>query len=101
MYKYLIIVLCFFSCASMNDISVYNKELISDEGIDGFTSIEIFSTGGTDEVWGNSDKNCNPFSFSSYDASIDYTFTNASYDKINDTIKVRNRVFISILKFKG
>lgn len=72
----------------MNDISVYNKELISDEGIDGFTSIEIFSTGGTDEVWGNSDKNCNPFSFSSYDASIDYTFTNASYDKINDTIKV-------------
>ena len=73
MYKYLIILLFLFSCSNMKEVTLYNQEIEQTEGINGFTSIEIFSEGGTDEVWGNEDVKCNPFSFSSLDASIDYS----------------------------
>ena len=72
MYKYLIIVLFLFSCSNMKEISLYEYEKESTEGIKGFTSIEIFSKGGTDEVWGHKDELCNPFSFSALDASMNY-----------------------------
>ena len=52
---------------------LYQTEIKSQEGINGFTSINIFSSGGSDEVWGNSNELCNPLSFSSMDASIDYS----------------------------
>jgi len=56
----------------MKEISLYEYEKESTEGIKGFTSIEIFSKGGTDEVWGHKNELCNPFSFSSLDASMNY-----------------------------
>ena len=74
MYKYLIMILFLFSCSNMKEVTLYNQEIEQTEGINGFTSIEIFSDGGTDEVWGNEDENCNPFSFSSLDASINYRY---------------------------
>ena len=54
-------------------LTLYDAEIKASEGINGFTSTEIFSKGGGDEVWGMDDENCNPFSFSAYDASIDYS----------------------------
>ncbi len=72
----------------MKEVTLYNQEIEQTEGINGFTSIEIFSDGGTDEVWGNEDENCNPFSFSSLDASIDYSGIPKDLEKIIDTVKV-------------
>jgi len=72
----------------MKEVTLYNQEIKQIEGINGFTSIEIFSDGGTDEVWGNKDENCNPFSFSSLDASIDYSDIPKDLEKIIDTVKV-------------
>ena len=57
----------------MDKLALYDIEIENTEGINGFTSTEIFSKGGGDEVWGMDDENCNPFSFSSFDASIDYS----------------------------
>ena len=88
MYKYLIILLFLFSCSNMKEVTLYNLEVEQSEGINGFTSIEIFSDGGTDEVWGNEDENCNPFSFSSLDASIDYSDIPKDLEKIIDTVKI-------------
>ena len=72
----------------MKEVTLYNLEIEQSEGINGFTSIEIFSEGGTDEVWGNEDENCNPFSFSSLDASIDYSAIPKDLEKIIDTVKI-------------
>ena len=72
----------------MKEVTLYNLEVEQSEGINGFTSIEIFSDGGTDEVWGNEDENCNPFSFSSLDASIDYSDIPKDLEKIIDTVKI-------------
>lgn len=88
MYKYLIISLFFVACANMNEVSVYKHEIEKTEGINGFTAIDIFSKGGSDEVWGNKDKECNPFSFSSFDASVDFAYTTESTKKNEDEIKV-------------
>ena len=43
-------------------LTLYDVEVENTEGIDGFTSTEIFSTGGSDEVWGmkGKDEFCNP-----------------------------------------
>jgi hypothetical protein len=100
MYKYLIIVLFLFSCSNMNEISLYEYEKESTEGIKGFTSIEIFSKGGTDEVWGNKDEECNPFSFSSLDASIDYSAISQSSEKLEETIKVDAKYDLPVVKVK-
>jgi hypothetical protein len=72
----------------MQEISLYEYEKESAEGIKGFTSIEIFSKGGTDEVWGHEDDNCNPFSFSSLDASVDYTSVIQSSENLKDLLKL-------------
>ena len=72
----------------MKEVTLYNHEIEQKEGINGFTSIEIFSEGGTDEVWGNENENCNPFSFSSLDASIDYSAIPKNLEKIIDTVKI-------------
>ncbi|MAO33159.1 MAG: hypothetical protein CMD03_00170 [Flavobacteriales bacterium] len=69
------------SCVSMQEVNLYQTEIISTEGLNGFTSIDIFSSGGSDEIWGNSDNECNPFTFSALDASIDYT----KYKKTNNS----------------
>ena len=37
---------------------------------------------------GNEDENCNPFSFSSLDASIDYSGIPKDLEKITDTVKI-------------
>ena len=59
----------------MKEITLY-KNLPSNDNVDNslgkFTSTEIFTKGGIDEVWGNSDERCNPFSFSPLDASMDF-----------------------------
>jgi len=74
MYRvFIIIFVCLCSCKNMDKLALYDIEIENTEGINGFTSTEIFSTGGGDEVWGMDDENCNPFSFSSFDASIDYS----------------------------
>ena len=97
---FVILIVLFSSCANMKDISVYNEEIVSTEGINGFTSIDIFSTGGTDEVWGNSDENCNPFSYSSLDASIDYTTINSTSNKINDKDEIDVSIDLPAVKVK-
>jgi len=88
MYKYSIILLLFVSCSNMKEVSLYEQDIIPKEGINGFTSIEIFSKGGSDEVWGNEDENCNPFSFSSIDASIDYSAISENLEKNIDTLEI-------------
>ena len=55
MFRFLIILIFFFSCSNMKEVSLYDYEIEQTDGINGFTSIEIFSNGGTDEVWGNKD----------------------------------------------
>ena len=72
----------------MKEVTLYNLEKEQTEGINGFTSIEIFSDGGSDEVWGDEDENCNPFSFSSLDASVDYFAIPKNLEKIVDTVKI-------------
>jgi len=84
----------------MKEISLYEYEKESTEGIKGFTSIEIFSKGGTDEVWGNKDEECNPFSFSSLDASVDYSSISKSSEKLEDTIKVDVKYDLPVVKVK-
>ena len=76
-------------CKNLDLLTLYDVEVENTEGIDGFTSTEIFTTGGSDEVWGMSGKEafCNPFSFSAYDASIDYSkITAQNQKKTNDTV---------------
>ena len=84
----------------MKEVTLYNLELEQSEGINGFTSIEIFSKGGTDEVWGHEDKNCNPFSFSSLDASIDYSAILKDLGKIIDTVKIDIKYDLPVVKVK-
>ena len=72
--RYLVVILLILSsCASVRKVDLYQTEVSLQEGINGFTSIDIFSSGGSDEVWGNAEEECNPFTFSLLDASIDYT----------------------------
>jgi hypothetical protein len=84
----------------MKDIALYNLEVEQTEGINGFTSIEIFSKGGTDEVWGHEDENCNPFSFSSLDASVDYSAISKDLEKIIDTVKIDIKYDLPVVKVK-
>jgi len=84
----------------MKEVSLYEYEIEQTEGINGFTSIEIFSKGGTDEVWGNKDEECNPFSFSSLDASIDYSSISISSEKLADTVKVDVKYDLPVVKVK-
>ena len=88
-------------------LTLYDVEVENTEGINGFTSTEIFTTGGSDEVWGmkGKDEFCNPFSFSAYDASIDYSLiktpkqkerAESSFEKVDrkynlPTVKVKSR----------
>ena len=79
MYRGFIIIFFFLcSCKNLDRLALYDIEIENTEGINGFTSTEIFSKGGGDEVWGMDDENCNPFSFSSFDASIDYSLKQES-----------------------
>ena len=100
MYRVFIILLFLFSCKNMKEVSLYEHEIEQTEGINGFTSIEIFSKGGTDEVWGNKDEECNPFSFSSLDASIDYSSISISSEKLADTVKVDVKYDLPVVKVK-
>jgi len=43
-------------CKNLDLLALYDVEVENTEGIDGFTSTEIFTTGGSDEVWGMSGK---------------------------------------------
>ena len=88
-------------------LTLYDVEVKNTEGIDGFTSTEIFTTGGGDEVWGMKGKEefCNPFSFSAYDVSVDYSLVknpkqknlaDTSFEKVDrkynlPTVKVKSR----------
>jgi len=84
MYRILFLLLLILSgCKNLDLLTLYDVEVENTEGIDGFTSTEIFTTGGGDEVWGMKGKDafCNPFSFSAYDASIDYSITKKAYKK--------------------
>ena len=100
MYKYSIILLLFFSCSNMKEVTLYEYDIAPKEGINGFTSIEIFSKGGSDEVWGNEDENCNPFSFSSLDASIDYTAISENLEKTIDTLKIDIKQDLPLVQVK-
>ena len=100
MYRFLIILLFLFSCTNMKEVSLYEHEIEQTEGINGFTSIEIFSKGGTDEVWGNKDEECNPFSFSSLDASVDYSVISISSEELEDTIKVDIKYDLPVVNVK-
>jgi len=77
----------------MKEITLYeNPPAICDvNSLNGFTSTEIFSKGGTDEVWGNKEERCNPFSFSSLDASMNYnenTIDKAQVDTEEEDINI-------------
>ena len=89
MFRTLFLFIFFSSCKQLDVLTLYDIEVKNTEGIDGFTSTEIFTTGGGDEVWGMSGKDepCNPFSFSAYDASVDYSKINSPTSKqITDTV---------------
>ena len=90
MYRILFLLFLILSgCKNLDLLTLYDVEVENTEGIDGFTSTEIFTTGGGDEVWGMKGKDafCNPFSFSAYDASIDYSIIkNASKKEISEKI---------------
>ena len=86
------------SCKNLDLLTLYDIEVENTEGINGFTSTEIFTTGGSDEVWGmtgGDDWFCNPFSFSAYDASIDYASINKakSNEKKNEIIEDVDRKY--------
>jgi len=77
----------------MKEITLYeNPPAICDVNfLNGFTSTDIFSKGGTDEVWGNKEELCNPFSFSSLDASMNYnenTIDKAQVDTEEEDINI-------------
>ena len=108
MIRLLFLLLLFASsCKNLDQLALYDIEINNTEGIDGFTSTEIFTTGGSDEVWGmkGKDEFCNPFSFSSFDASIDYALiktprqkerVESSFEKVDrkynlPTVKVKDR----------
>ena len=75
----------------MHKMNLYDKEILSQEGIKGFTSVNIFTTGGSDEVWGNAEKECNPLTYSPLDASIDYSNENIrNNNKKPDTNGINN-----------
>ena len=84
----------------MKEVTLYDYDIAPREGINGFTSIEIFSKGGSDEVWGNEDENCNPLSFSSLDASIDYPAVSENLEKIVDTIKIDLKLDLPSIEVK-
>ena len=84
----------------MKEVTLYEYDIAPKEGINGFTSIEIFSQGGSDEVWGNEDENCNPFSFSSLDASIDYPAISENLEKIIDTLKIDLTLNLPLVEVK-
>ena len=84
----------------MKEVTLYEYDIAPKEGINGFTSIEIFSKGGSDEVWGNEDENCNPFSFSSLDASIDYPAISENLEKIIDTLKIDLTLDLPLVEVK-
>ena len=91
------------SCKNLDVITLYDIEIENSEGINGFTSTEIFSSGGGDEVWGMNDEGCNPFSFSSYDASIDYSTIKTRTDNkqvSNENIKVDRKFNLPTVKVK-
>ena len=53
MIRLLFLLLLFASsCKNLDQLALYDIEINNTEGIDGFTSTEIFTTGGSDEVWG-------------------------------------------------
>tara|TARA_B100001250_G_scaffold13447_1_gene11773 strand:+ start:1014 stop:2261 length:1248 start_codon:yes stop_codon:yes gene_type:complete len=84
MYRvFLLLSLVLSGCKNLDLLTLYDVEVENTEGIDGFTSTEIFTTGGGDEVWGMRGKDvfCNPFSFSAYDASIDYSIVKKANKK--------------------
>lgn len=101
MYRCFVILLFFlFSCVNMKDITLYDYGIKHTEGISGFTAIEIFNKGGTDEVWGHENEECNPFSFSALDASIDYSFIAAVADTQGDNIQVDAKYKLSAVKIE-
>jgi len=93
------------SCKNLDVLTLYDVKVENTEGIDGFTSTEIFTTGGGDEVWGMSGKDafCNPFSFSSYDASVDYgriQKPNQKEEADENTVEVDRRYNLPAVKVK-
>ena len=84
----------------MKEVTLYDYDIAPKEGINGFTSIEIFSKGGSDEVWGNEDENCNPFTFSSLDASVDYPAISENLEKIIDTLKIDLKLDLPLVEVK-
>ena len=55
--RYLVVILLILSsCASVRKVDLYQTEVSLQEGINGFTSIDIFSSGGSDEVWGTQNR---------------------------------------------
>ena len=67
MIRLFLILLFFYSCGTMNEMSLYEESLINNNKLNDFYSQEVFETGGTDEVWGHEKEICNPFSYSSLD----------------------------------
>ena len=60
------------------------KEIKNNEGIKGFTALEIFSYGGTDEIWGIEKDNCKSFSYSTLDKSMNMEMIRQEKNKINN-----------------
>mgnify|MGYP006143274699 CR=1 FL=1 len=84
----------------MKEVTLYDYDIAPKEGINGFTSTNIFSKGGSDEVWGNEDESCNPFTFSSLDASVDYPAISENLEKIIDTLKIDLKFDLPLVEVK-
>ena len=93
------------SCKNLDLLTLYDVEIKNTEGINGFTSTEIFTTGGSDEVWGMSGKDefCNPFRFSSFDASVNYSKINEAASaqvKSSNSVSVDRKYNLPTVKIK-
>ena len=54
-----ILLIFLISSCSVSKQTLYEKEIKNNDGINGFTALEIFSSGGTDEIWGIEKDDCN------------------------------------------
>ena len=65
-----ILLIFLISSCSVSKQTLYQKEIKNNEGIKGFTALEIFSSGGTDEIWGIEKDDCKAFTYSTLDKSV-------------------------------
>jgi len=81
-----ILLIFLISSCSVSKQTLYQKEIKNNEGIKGFTALEIFSTGGTDELWGIEKDDCKSFTYSTLDKSMNMEMIRQEKIRNNDEL---------------